>query len=208
MTEDARVEYKRIFPSIEIEGEESNALVTISIEESPVKPVFAFGRAYKRVGRANVVLSREEMLRLSDATRGSSWDALPCPGLRLEHLSRAAIEAYLKRAKQDIATPTETVLDTLRLRAGDTLFNAAALLFATEPYRWLDCTKVQCARFLGTEPIYFLDEQTYYDNVIAQIDAAEDFVARNTRSAIVITWRNHTRDIPGQIPSLRETGAT
>jgi ATP-dependent DNA helicase RecG len=41
------------FPSIAIEGSDDSAVVTIRVEESPVKPVWAFGRPLKRVGRTN-----------------------------------------------------------------------------------------------------------------------------------------------------------
>jgi ATP-dependent DNA helicase RecG len=185
-----------IFPSIQVRGDESSAVVIVRTEESPIKPVWAFGRPYKRVGRTNQGLSREETQRLNDATRGFTWDALPCPGLTLEHLDRAAVEAYLKRAGQDISTATETVLDTLSLRADKTLFNGAALLFAIDPQRWIDGSKVQCARFAGIDSVDFLDETTCYGNILSQIDAAVEFVARNTRNSIVITGQPQHQRVP------------
>lgn len=41
------------FPSVSIEGSDESAVVTIRAEQSPIKPVWAFGRPLKRVGRTN-----------------------------------------------------------------------------------------------------------------------------------------------------------
>ena len=186
-----------IFPSVQVDGEESSAVVHVSVEESPIKPVWAFGKPYKRVGRTNQSLSREETQRLVEATTGRTWDALPCVGLKPEHLSREAIEDYLKRAQQDKATPTETVLENLRLTLPDgSLCNAAALLFATSPFRHLDTAYVKCARFIGDDPIDFLDEQTLEGNSISQLEGALSFVKRNTRQAIKITGKPEHERVP------------
>jgi ATP-dependent DNA helicase RecG len=159
-----------LFPDIHVEGEEMSAVVIVRTEESPIKPVWAFGKSYKRMGRTNQSLTRAETQRMTDATRGLTWDALPCAGLTLAHLSRADVEVYLKRAGQDAATATETVLDNLSLRAGETLFNGAALLFAADPQRWVVGSRVQCARFLGVDSVDFLNAQHYGGSVLAQIE--------------------------------------
>ena len=186
-----------IFPSVQVDGEENSAVVHVSVEESPIKPVWAFGKPYKRVGRTNQSLTRDETQRLIEATTGRTWDALPCFGLKPEHLNREAIEDYLKRAQQDKATPTETVLENLRLTLPDgSLCNAAALLFATNPFRHLDTAYVKCARFIGDDPIDFLDEQTLEGNSISQLEGALSFVKRNTRQAIKITGRPEHERVP------------
>ena len=185
-----------IFPSVQVDGEESSAVVHVSVEESPIKPVWAFGKPYKRVGRTNQSLTRDETQRLIEATTGRTWDALPLPGLKPEHLSRAAIEDYLRRAEQDKTTPTETVLENLQLTLPDgSLCHAAALLFAS-PSRFLDPAYVKCARFVGDTAVEFLDEQTLEGNALAQLDAALAFVKRNTRQGIVITGKPEHERVP------------
>jgi ATP-dependent DNA helicase RecG len=178
-----------IFPSIKVEGDETSAVVIVRVEESPIKPVWAFGRPYKRVGRTNQGLSREETQRLSDYTRGFTWDALPCPHLGIQHLDRMHIDTYLRRSGQEIGKTTETVLDTLDLRSGDLLLNGAALLFAADPQRWIVGSVVQCARFQGQTSVRFLANQTLYGDIITQIEEAISFVTRNTRQTPVITGR-------------------
>ncbi len=179
-----------VFPSIQVEGGEASAIVHVSVEESPIKPVWAFGKPYKRVGRTNQSLSREETLRLVETTTGRTWDALPCPGLKEEHLSRSAIEDFLKRCGQDISIPTQVVLDNLHLRLPDgTLCNAAALLFTDTPGRYIIEPSIKCGRFRGDLPVEFIDEVTADVPLFAQLDTAVAFIAKNTRNAIKITGK-------------------
>lgn len=186
-----------IFPSIEVEGDESSAIIHVSVEESPIKPVWAFGKPYKRVGRTNQSLSREETQRLVETTTGRTWDALPCSGLKEKDLSRAAIEDFLKRSSQDASTPTKTVIDNLKLRSADgSLCNAAALLFAKNVRHHLVGTDIKCGRFRGDSPIDFIDEQTIEGTLFEQLEQALAFVKRNTRQAIKITGKPEREIIP------------
>lgn len=65
------------YPSIKVEGHEEAGIIVIQVEESLIKPVWAFGRPLKRVGRTNQHLSRKETHRMVEATTGRTWDALP-----------------------------------------------------------------------------------------------------------------------------------
>lgn len=58
------------FPSVGVEKLEAGvlAVIEVHVEESPVKPIWAFGRPYKRMGRANQRLSPEETKRLMEPT--------------------------------------------------------------------------------------------------------------------------------------------
>jgi ATP-dependent DNA helicase RecG len=171
-----------LFPSITVEGEESAAVVLVCTEESAVKPVRAFGKPYKRVGRTNQVLSHEESHRLIEVTTGHTWDGLPCAGLKPEDLSRSAIDAFLQVARQPVDTPTDHVLENLRLRLADgRLCNAAALLFADTPGRFLMGGQVQCGLYADDLDVNLLDEQILDAPLIGMLTAATAFVARHTR---------------------------
>lgn len=195
-----------VFPSIQVEGDEVSAIVHVTAEESPIKPVWAFGRPYKRVGRTNQALSREETQRLVEATTERTWDALPCLGLREEHLSRKAIEDFLTRSGQDVSTPTQIVLDNMRLRLADgALCNAAALLFTDRPGRHIIEPSIKCGRFHGDVPIDFIDEVTADVPLLAQFETAIAFIAKNTRSAIKITGKPQHERVPEYPdPAIRE----
>jgi ATP-dependent DNA helicase RecG len=174
-----------LFPSIAVEGEESAAVVLVRTEESPIKPVRAFGKPYKRVGRTNQALSHEEAHRLEEATTSHTWDALPCAGLKAEHLSRAAIDDFLQRAGLPVDTPTDHVLENLRLRlSDDRLCNAAALLFAAAPGRFLTGVQVQCCLCSDDSGERCLEKRTLEAPLIVTLMETLAYVARHTCRAV------------------------
>jgi ATP-dependent DNA helicase RecG len=184
------------YPSMTLEGEETSAIITLRVEESPVKPVWAFGRPFKRVGRTNQRLSPEETHRLWEITTGRTWDALPCAELCLEHLDRGAVEDFLRKSGQDPRGSTESVLQNLGLMTAEGLTNGAALLFAQNPQRFVVGSQVKCGRFLGLTSVQFLDEQTLDGTVMSQVDRAMAFVTRNTRQGIRFTGRPEREIVP------------
>lgn len=139
------------FPSVGVEKLEAGvlAVIEVHVEESPVKPVWAFGRPYKRMGRANQRLSPEETKRLMEATTGRIWDALPRLGFRTSDVDHSLIQAFLRRAEQEPTAATENALESLALLTDDLPFNAAALLFASNPQKFFPEAQVKCARFQG-----------------------------------------------------------
>ena len=188
------------FPSISFDGSVDSAVITVSVEESPVKPVWAFGRPLKRVGRTNQRLSPDETKRLMEVTTGRTWDALPCPGLAMIDVDRDLVESFLGRAQQDITTSTQSVLKNMNLLVGDEPCNAVALLFTQNPGRYVVEAQVMCARFLGTDSVQFLDERSFAGNVFLQLEEALAFVTRNTRQQPVITGRPE-RDVVPEYPA-------
>lgn len=186
------------YPSITWEGPDDEAIITLGVQESPVKPVWAFSRPFRRVGRTNQKLSPEETKRLMEVTTGGSWDSLPCEDMTFADIDSAAVERYLARSKQDAAS-ADKVLDNLGLIAQGRLRNSAALLFASNPQKFFPEAKVQCARFAGTKALKFLDERAFDGDVLAQLEGAVAFVGRNTRQAIVITGKPE-RDVVPEYP--------
>jgi len=189
------------FPSIKIEklGEGDIAVISVHVEESPIKPVWAFGSPYKRVGRTNQRLSPDETKRLMELTTGRTWDALPRAGFRVSDIDRSLVHAFLRRAEQEPAAAPENVLESLALLTDDLPSNAAALLFAPNPQRFFPEAQVKCARFLGTTSVDFLDQQTIDGDVLTQLETALAFVTRNTQQAIQITGKAE-RDIVAEYP--------
>ena len=126
------------FPSIQVENIDASdkAVLEVHVEESPVKPVWAFGRPCKRVGRTNQKLSPEEARRLMEATTGRTWDALPRAGFRASDVDPLLMQTFLRRADQEPTATTQNALESLALLTDDSLSNAAALLFASNPQKF------------------------------------------------------------------------
>jgi ATP-dependent DNA helicase RecG len=184
------------FPSITVEGTQDCAVVKIRVEESPIKPVWGFGRPLKRVGRTNQHVSRGEAQRMTETTTGRTWDAMACQGFRLDEMDKKAVREYLRRTGLK-ARAVETLLRNLALLTPEgAACNGAALLFARHPERFFPEAQVKCGRFAGTTSVRFLDEKTFEGNLLSQMDQALGFVARNTRQGIRITGRAERETIP------------
>lgn len=184
------------YPSLTGEGPEGSAVIVIRVEESPIKPVWAFGRPLKRVGRTNQHLSREEAQRMVETTTGRTWDALPSGSFRLTEISKEYVRDFLRRAEQTQVSG-QTLLENLSLMTNEGKpCNGAVLLFAKNPQKFFPEAQVKCARFAGMTSVRFLDEMTIEGNLFSQMDNALKFVTRNTRQEIRITGRPERETIP------------
>ena len=107
-------------PSILEAEREGHTIVTIRIAESPIKPVLAYGTAYKRVGRTNQRMGFGEIQRLVEQSTGGSWDGRPCPDSSLEDITPG--EKTIPRRAQYIGQieVTPTLAHIIKRRAGDT----------------------------------------------------------------------------------------
>ena len=64
----------QVYPSIAVEQKNGRNIIVITVSENESKPVFAFGRAFKRVGKSNQRLGYEEIRKLSRQTSKFFWD--------------------------------------------------------------------------------------------------------------------------------------
>ncbi len=185
-----------VLPSIHIEDEKGKNIIVVEVPESSVKPVLAYGRAFKRVGRSNHKMGYEEIRRMTMQSSKIYWDGRICEGAALDDIDREKIRWFVGVAKNqrglNIAenASAEEALAKLKLLKDGKLTNAAALLFSKEP-EFLQ-SEVKCIRFSGNEPLKpYIDFQTLSGNAFDLIDRAEDFVLRNIKKAI---WL-----VPGQV---------
>lgn len=184
------------FPSIEIHGPEQSAEIRIHIEPNPVKPVWAFGRPVKRVGRTNQFLRRDEAQRLLEVSTGRTWDSLACKDFHARDVSHDAVRDFLDRAGMKKSTPLGDVMRNLRFGDETRFCNAAVLLFGKFPQRFFVEAKLKCARFIGGSQVDFLDERTIEGGMLRQLDEAMTFVTRNTRQALKITGKPQHDVVP------------
>jgi predicted HTH transcriptional regulator len=69
----------KLVPAITMVKESGPVMIVVEVAESPFKPVTAYGRAYRRSGRTNQVLSANDIAELYFATRGVTWDETTRP---------------------------------------------------------------------------------------------------------------------------------
>ena len=124
-----------------------------------------------------------EYLERRELLRWGPFDAAPCTNAAFDDLDRERMTAFIgtaRRARQfpltDDAAP-EALLEHLNLLNRGRLTNAALLLFAKRPQRFLISSEVKCAHFHGTrvaKPIP--SHQVYQGTVFELVDHAVDFV--------------------------------
>ncbi|WP_292364116.1 MULTISPECIES: DUF4062 domain-containing protein [unclassified Methanoculleus] len=115
--------------------------------------------------------------------RSGPFDAAPCAKATPNDLDPERMTWFLRTARTtrrfpiaEDASPHE-LLEHLNLLDDGRLTNAAVLLFAKQPQRFLISSEIKCAHFHGTEvakpiPSY----QVYKGTVFDLVDAAVDFV--------------------------------
>lgn len=184
------------FPSIAVEGDEDDAVIHLEISESPLKPVAAYNVPRKRVGRTNQALKRDEVQRLMEETTNRTWDAVPFDEFKPADAARGALDDYCVRLRQQTGTDAATLFQNLGLLRGGVPVRGAALVFSKKATFYFPNAQIKCARFLGTDSVDFLDEQTLEGALIEQLFEALAFIKRNTRQGIRITGDPQHERIP------------
>ena len=96
--------------------------------------------------------SREELLRLFQATEGLYYDETSPPRLTLTDLDLDALDRYLEATGQEeLKSNRERLLMNWRLLSGGHPTIARNVLFGREPQRHLPFAHINAARFPGTE---------------------------------------------------------
>ena len=153
-----------VYPSIRVGEINDKQVVVIEVVRGKQKPVLAFGRAYKRVGKTNQKLGYEEIRNLALETSKIYWDEWVCEDASLGDIGEDKVRWFVKEAKEqrglDISEdlPLEEVLMRLKLTRNKKLTNAAILLFGKNPQIFFTRPEVKCTRFKGTDVAYPLQK--------------------------------------------------
>jgi len=181
----------KISPRILVNNLDGGDIITIKVEESKSKPVFAFDRAYKRVGRSTVRATSEEIRKMALEGKKIYWDEQICEGARLEDIDAEKVGWFLKEARHErnlniaVDTPVHEVLMRLNVLRNEKLTNASILLFGKEPQRFFLQAEVRCVRFKGNKPVKpFIDMKVTSGNIIDQVNKSLSFVLEHIPKAV------------------------
>ncbi|MCG2735873.1 MAG: helix-turn-helix domain-containing protein [Candidatus Methanoperedenaceae archaeon] len=200
----------QIYPSISVEDIGGKNIIVVEVKESKSKPVFAFDRVYKRVGKSNHKVSSDEIRKMALEGKKIYWDEQICEDASLEDIDEEKVRWFLRKAKYERnfdvepETPVREALERLKLIKDGKLTNAAVLLFCEKPQNFFLQAETRCARFKGTEPLEFIDMKVFGGNIIDQREDAVEFVKEHIRlhAKIVGTERVETWEYP--IEAIRE----
>lgn len=182
----------KIYPKIEEIKIGDKHILSIEVDESLHKPHLAFGKAYRRVGKSTVQISRDELEKmiLQKHREKIQFDAQICRDAKIEDLDDEKLMWFLKEAKSRRGlkipenSPINEALMRLKLSLNKRLTNAAILLFGKDPQKFFLQAEVRGIRFKGTKPVKpFIDMKVFDGNIIDQVDKALNFVLDHTPMA-------------------------
>ena len=148
-----------------------------------------------------------EYLEENDLLRTGPFDAAPCTHATLEDLDPERMRRFVRSAREERQFPLgekvapEALLEHLDLLHKGRPTNAAVLLFARRPQRFLYSSEVKCAHFHGTtvaKPIPSL--QMYEGTVFEMVNHAVDFVLSKIARSVGTRAENVQAPVAYEIP--------
>lgn len=158
---------------------------------------------------ANVYASLVKYLEEKDLIRTTPFDASFCRKASVSDLDEERIKKFLRHARKARGFPleadaeTEDVLVHLNLLDNDRPTNAAVLLFARQPQRFLISSEIKCAHFHGRDMVKPIPSyQVYKGTVFDLVDQAVDFVM--SKINLSVGTRAHSVQAPVEYEMPRE----
>lgn len=182
----------KVYPSISINDVKQKRVIKIRIEESLSKPVFAFGVAFKKVGKTTQKASSEEVRRMALEMKKIYWDEQVCAAAIWDDIDKEKVRRYLERRESVRGIRSPKVISPKKLlvnigaveKIGKNKFkitNGGALFFTKDPQKFIVQSRVRVARFRGEEMRDFDDRQDLVGVLPEIIDQAEKFIERHIR---------------------------
>lgn len=157
-------------------------VLVVRVPKGPERPYRTNrGVYYIRTASGRRQASREELLRLYQATFDLFPDELPVAGTTLADLDRpyfeAAFQAFYGTTVDEAGLPLPQLLRNLKLMKDGELTLAGVVLFGRRPQALLPFAKVTAVRFQGTEMgERFLDRKDIEGALEQQVSGTEAFL--------------------------------
>ena len=171
-----------LFPSIYIEVLDGKEVICIEVNESPTKPMFAFDKVFKRVGKTNQRITSNEIRKIFSEGLENKWDSQLLPSASLddidwEFVTNFYIPRYERRTKTKIRGKPEPLLVTLGCVKDGAPTNGGILLFGKNPQRFFINSYIALARYKTTDvSTERLDYKEFQGNIYHQIDKCDRYI--------------------------------
>ena len=201
----------RIHPEINIEDIHDRKIIIIKVNESIDKPVLAYCKLYKRVGKSTLLSSRHEFekLVLEKHKEKLRWDNQICERADLSDIDENAIKIFLKLVHESKRIKVENesvelILRKLGLITSEGITNAGILLFGKDPKKFFSNDLVKCGRFKNEESKEFMDIRDFDGNLFDCLEKSILFIKGHIKVSAKIEGllRKEKWEIP--IEALRE----
>lgn len=152
----------------------------IVVEPYPY-PVSYKGEYHCRSGSTKQELKGAALDKFLLRKQGRHWDGVPVPVVRARDLSRAAVEAFRKRARAGqrleagiLRESASRLMEKLHLLDGPYLKRAAVLLFHADPERFVTGAFVKLGFFRTNADLLFHDE--VHGDLFTQVEKTTDLL--------------------------------
>lgn len=163
-----------------VRTEDDKTIVVVRIPKGDMRPYRTNrGVYYVRTSSGRRQASREELLRLFQATESLYYDETPLPRLTLKELDLAAFDRYLQDTDQAYLREDDPkrLLANWYLTADGHPTIAGILLFGFQPQQHLPYAQINAARFAGTDSSFDpVDRKDLGGRLLEVIDQAERFI--------------------------------
>ncbi len=168
-----------IIIEVDLVPENNLPVIQITVDPHPY-PVSYHGRYFFRSGSTNQELRGAALDQFLLRKQGRHWDEMPLLGLSEEQCDPMAFETFRRKAQSggrlgSAASEDERgILHGLRLRHGDQLKRAAALLFHFDPEQFFPGAFIKIGYFFTDDDLRYQD--AIRGNLFDQIDGAIDLL--------------------------------
>ena len=173
-----------IIPSVNILDFKGKTVVTMRVQEFPVKPISFRGRYYKRVNNSNHQLSPIEITDLSLHSLQLSWDAYEKHGKTVSDLSIKKVRQFVARVNESgrfkLTGEWKVDLQKLKLISNEKITNAAWLLFADEDSNY----NIHIGRF--KTPSLIIDDKMLKGTLFDVVEEAMNYILAHIKVAFEI----------------------
>ena len=167
-----------IMVDVNLLEESGKELLEIHVEPYP-SPVSYKGEYHYRSGSTKQELRGAALSRFLLRKQGLHWDGVPVPGLSLADCHPAAFKIFRSNAAKSgrvdeevLADSDAALLASLQLEEGVYLKRATALLFGTQPERYVPGAFIKIGFFVTDDDLRYQTE--VHGNLFLQVEAALD----------------------------------
>ena len=193
----------QIYPSISVEKIDGKNIIAVEVKESKSKPVFAFDRVYKRIGKSNHRISSDEIRKMALDGKKIYWDEQICEDAALEDIDWKYMEDffipfYEKVSERKVVGKPKELLESLGCIKNDKPTNAGILLFGKNPQKFFINSYIALARYRGDiEGIERLDYKEFVGNLFQQIDKCDEYIKEHIATmSRLLPYQVQRQDIP------------
>lgn len=198
-----------ILVEVNLLDEDGKEYIQIVTSKSP-NPISLRGKYYYRTGSTLQELKGTALDQFLLSKQGRTWDGVPVPGLTARMLDTESINIFKREAArsphssaEDVKGKRTELLARLHLYEGEYLKRAAALLFYSDPERYVTGAYIKIGYFANDADILYQDE--IHGSLIKQIGAVLDLLTTKYMKAY-IRYEGIVRvdELPLPVNALRE----